>query len=224
MCGRFSQSDRYDDLAERFGAEADANLPPGKYNVAPTDPIRIVIEHDGRRRLASADWGFRPFWRDRTRREPGWINAKAETAAESRAFGPALRQRRCIIPANAFYEWDRGPRPPQPYAIGPAAGGHFAFAGIWTDASRSDPATAAILTIGASGAIAPLHHRMPVLLDDIDTWLAADTPMEHVMALLLAAPDDAVRIWPVSTAVNSVRNDGPQLLDPACVLQAPRLF
>jgi putative SOS response-associated peptidase YedK len=226
VCGRFSQSERPERLAALFGAEidaeADADLPPGKYNMAPTDPIRMVVEQDGRRRLTSAEWGFRPFWLDRAkgepdnaRRQPGWINAKAETAAESRAFGPALRQRRCVIPADAFYEWDRSRRPPQPYAIGPVGNTPFAFAGIWTDGGRDEPPTAAILTIGANDAIARLHHRMPVILDEVDAWLAADTPFAHVMALLLPASDEAVRIWPVSTAVNSVRNDGPQLLDPA---------
>jgi putative SOS response-associated peptidase YedK len=197
-----------------FGAEPDGDLPPGKYNVAPTDSIRTVVERDGRRLLTAADWGFRPFWRNGAGRERGWINAKAETAAESRAFGAALRQRRCVIPADAFYEWDRGRRPPQPYAIGPTGGAAFAFGGIWTDAYRDQPATAAILTIGANRAIGPLHHRMPVILAAVDAWLASDTPLEHVMAMLEAAPDDAVRIWAVSTAVNSVRNDGPQLLEP----------
>ncbi len=204
-----------------FGAEADVDLPPGKHNMAPTDPIRIVFDEDGRRRLTSAEWGFRPFWRDRARRQPGWINAKAETAAKSRAFRPALRQRRCVIPADAFYEWDRGPRPPQPYAIGPVGSTHFAFAGMWTDGDRDAPPTAAILTIAANRAIARLHHRMPVILDEVDAWLAADTPFELVMALLQPAPQDAVRIWPVSTTVNSVRNDGPQLLDPAAQVTVP---
>ena len=92
----------------------DDELPAGRYNTAPTDPIRIVIEADGRRRVSVAQWGFRPFWlRDEHK---GWINAKAETALESRAFGPALRNRRCVIPADAFYEWRRETRPPQPFA------------------------------------------------------------------------------------------------------------
>jgi putative SOS response-associated peptidase YedK len=214
MCGRFSQSERTERLAAMFGAEPDRDLPSGNYNVAPTDSIRMVVEREGRRLLTAADWGFRPFWRDRARRVPGWINAKAETAAESRAFGAGLRQRRCVIPADAFYEWDRGPGPPQPYAIGPTDGRPFAFAGIWTDANGDQAATTAIVTIGANPRIGRLHHRMPVILAEIDAWLASDTPPEHVMAMLQPAPDDAVRIWAVSTAVNSVRNDGPELLEP----------
>jgi putative SOS response-associated peptidase YedK len=225
MCGRFSQSERPERLAAMFGAELDpqldaAALDTGKYNTAPTDAIRMVIERDGQRLLTSAQWGFRPFWLDRAtgarngRRHAGWINAKAETALDSTAFGPALRSRRCVIPADAFYEWRRDSKPPQPYAIGAADGAPFAFAGIWTDASHANPPTAAILTVGANGTIGPLHHRMPVLLDDLDTWLDAGAPLEVIAALLQPAPDDAVRIWPVSTAVNSVRNDGAQLLEP----------
>lgn len=184
VCGRFSQGNRSEWLAERFGALIDGDLPPGRYNMAPTDPIRIVTERDGRRLLTSAEWGFRPFWRERAAGQRGWINARAETALESRTFGPVN---------------DR----------------LFAFAGIWTDAKHGDSATAAILTIGANDAIAKLHRRMPVILEEVDVWLAADTSLEEIATMLMPAPDDAVRIWPVGTAVNSVRNDGPELLRPA---------
>jgi putative SOS response-associated peptidase YedK len=228
MCGRFSQSERPERLAELFGADPTSDdLPSGKFNTAPTDPIRIVVHRDGRRLLTAADWGFRPFWLDRSPNRPpngsprngtapsGWINARAETALDSTAFGPALRSRRCVIPADAFYEWRREVRPPQPFAIGPADGRPlFAFAGIWTDASAERPPTAAILTTEANAAMRPLHHRMPVLLDEVDAWLDPDAPMELVASLLVPAPDAAVRMWAVSTAVNSVRNDGPELLRP----------
>lgn len=100
VCGRFSQAESSRRLAAIFGAEVDGALPDGKYNVAPTDQIRIVVERRGDRLLTAADWGFRPFWRQRKGAPlPGWINAKAETAAESPAFGRALREQRCIIPA-----------------------------------------------------------------------------------------------------------------------------
>lgn len=217
MCGRFSQSERVDRIAEIFGAEPDPALPDGGYNVAPTDPIRVVATIDGARRVIGASWGFKPFWRGRDgAREPGWINARSETVLESPAFGPALRGHRCVIPAEAFYEWDRAHRPPQPYAIGPAAGDMLAFAGLWTDPGRDAPATATILTTGPNAPMRRLHHRMPVILDraDLDAWLAPDAVIEEVMTLLLPAPDDALRIWPVSTAVNRVGNDGPELLVP----------
>lgn len=200
-----------------FDAELDGGLPAGKYNVAPTDQIRIVLERRSERLLTGASWGFQPFWRQRAgAAQPGWINAKAETAAGSPAFGPALRQQRCIIPADAFYEWDRSHRPPQPYAIGPADGDVLALAGLWTQTRGGELTTAAILTTSPNREMESLHHRMPVIVGtgDIDAWLAADAQLDDIMPVLVPAPDDSLRIWPVSTAVNSVRNDGPELLRP----------
>ena len=227
MCGRFSQSERVDRIAELFGAEPDPALPEGSYNVAPTDPIRIVAATDGTRRVLAAGWGFTPFWRGRAGRdgreggrEPGWINARAETALESPAFGPALRQHRCVIPADAFYEWDRGHRPPQPYAIGPAGDGLLALAGLWTGPQRDGHPTAAILTTRPNRVMESLHHRMPVILgaDALEAWLAPDAALEEVIPLLIPAPDDALRVWPVSTAVNKVGTDGSGLLEPVDVV------
>lgn len=217
MCGRFSQAESSRRLAAIFDAELDGDLPDGKYNVAPTDQIRIVVERRGDRLLTAADWGFRPFWRQsKGAPAPGWINAKAETAAESPAFGRSLREQRCIIPAEAFYEWDRSHRPPQPYAIGPAEpGGLLALAGIWTQTKQGELKTAAILTTGPNQVMQRLHHRMPVILEhaDVRAWLAGDTALE-ILPLLAPTRDDALRVWPVSTAVNSVRNDGADLLTP----------
>lgn len=217
MCGRFSQSERVDRIAALFDAEPDPGLVAGSHNVAPTDPIRIVAVTDGIRRLTGADWGFNPFWRRRDdARRPAWINARAETALTSSAFGPALRQHRCIIPADAFYEWDRSHRPPQPYAIGPSGDGMLALAGIWTGPQRDGLPTAAILTTSPNRTMERLHHRMPVILDedDLEAWLAPDARVEEVVALLEPAPDDALRVWAVSTAVNKVGTDGPELLAP----------
>jgi putative SOS response-associated peptidase YedK len=219
MCGRFSQSERVDRIADIFGAEPDPDLPEGSYNVAPTDPIRIVVQTGGRRRLIAAGWGLRPFWRtDATTgpRQPAWINARAETALESPAFGPALRRSRCIIPADAFYEWDRAHRPPQPYAIGAAGAGLLPLAGLWASADHGALTTATILTTRPNRAMERLHDRMPVILSaaDLEAWLAPDADLEEILSLLGPAPDDAVRIWPVSTTVNRVGNDGPELLRP----------
>ena len=219
MCGRFSQAERTHRLAELYGAEPDDELPEESYNVAPTDPIRIVLESDDRRGLTAARWGFLPFWAGADgRRPPTWINARAETAWSSPTFGPALRKQRCIIPADAFYEWDRSGAMPQPYAIGAVKPGELlAFAGIWAPPARgAERPSAAIMTTVPNALLATLHGRMPVVVayELIDAWLDPAASPEELMPLLAPAADDALRMWPVSTAVNRVGTNGPDLLRP----------
>ena len=215
MCGRFSQGEPSHRISDYFGAYPDDDLPDGLFNVPPTEQIRIVVERDGGRRLAAARWGFQPFWADGDAGRT-WINARAETAWDSPAFGPALRATRCIIPADAFYEWDRSASPRQPYAIGPAVeGGFLPMAGIW-NATRHAPPTVAILTTAPNPVVARIHNRMPVILpmDLIDDWLDPATSPADLAPMLTAAPQEALRMWPVSTAVNRVQVDGPELLRP----------
>jgi putative SOS response-associated peptidase YedK len=221
MCGRFSQGEPSRHISDYFGAYPDDDLPEGLYNVPPTETIRIVVDRADERRLIAATWGFRPFWAssaeaEKPRGTQSWINARAETAWDSPAFGRALRRRRCVVPAEAFYEWDRHAKPRQPYAIGPAqAGGMLGLAGIWSRIHGERP-TAAILTTAPNDLIAPLHHRMPVILDraSLDAWL--DPAADHglIDSMLVAPPADTLRMWPVSTAVNKVDTDGAQLLEP----------
>jgi putative SOS response-associated peptidase YedK len=215
VCGRFSQGEPSHRISDYFGAYPDDDLPDGLWNVPPTERVRIVVERDGERRLAAATWGFRPFWAGDDR-DRSWINARAETAWESPAFGPALRTARCIVPADAFYEWDRTTSPRQPYAIGPAATGDLlALAGIWS-AARREPPTVAILTTAPNELVARVHDRMPVILgpDLVDAWLDQRTPVAELAPMLSSAPDRSIRMWPVSPAVNRVGTDGPELLRP----------
>ena len=214
MCGRFSQGEPSHRISDYFGAYPDDDLPDGLWNVPPTERIRVVLLRDDERRLAAASWGFRPFWADGGRRS--WINARSETAWDSPAFGPALRATRCVVPADAFYEWDRTASPRQPFAIGPAADGELlGMAGIWSS-RRDAPPTVAILTTAPNDLVARIHDRMPVILDRglLDEWLDPATPPAHLAPMLLAAPEASLRMWPVSTAVNRVQSDGPQLLRP----------
>lgn len=218
MCGRFSQGEPSHRISDYFGAYPDEDLPDGLWNVPPTEAIRIVVARDGERRLTAARWGFQPFWAHGTREAPArsWINARSETAWSSTAFGPALRATRCIVPADAFYEWDRSVSPRQPYAIGPWREGEMlAMAGIWS-ATRHAPPTVAILTTAPNDLVAPIHDRMPVILpmDLVDDWLAVDASPADLAPLLAPAPDECLRIWPVSTAVNRVQANGPDLLRP----------
>lgn len=213
MCGRFSQGEPSKRISDYFGAYPDEDLPDGLWNVPPTESIRIVVNREGERRLAAAHWGFRPFWADPGR---AWINARAETAWESPAFGPAIRATRCIVPADAFYEWDRTASPRQPYAIGPSdPSALLPMAAIWS-AARDAPPTVAILTTAPNDLVRPIHDRMPVILehDLLDAWLDPSTEPVELAPMLLSAPDDVLRRWPVSTAVNRVGLDGPELLRP----------
>ena len=198
-----------------FEAEADDDLPDGGYNVAPTDTIRIAVEPDGRPRLTAARWGLLPFWAGGSKqRAAGWINARAETALDSPAFGPALRQRRCIIPVDAFYEWDRSVTPHQPFAIGAAEDGLLALAGISSPPFDSALPSAAILTTSPDELLSPIHTRMPVILsrDALSDWLSLDTDIAELRPLLAPCEASSLRTWPVSTAVNRVGNDGADLL------------
>ncbi|MGI8998399.1 MAG: SOS response-associated peptidase [Candidatus Limnocylindria bacterium] len=217
MCGRFSQGAPSQRISDYFGAYPDEDLPAGRYNVPPTETIRVVLQRDGERRLAAARWGFRPFWTDHERTgSQSWINARAETAWDSPAFGRSLRKRRCIVPADAFYEWDRAASPRQPYAIGPAGEGEMlALAGIWSPI-RAEAPTAAIMTTAPNELLASVHNRMPVILEReaLEIWLDPDADLGHVRSLLRPAPCDGLRMWPVSTAVNRVAVDGPELLAP----------
>ncbi|MDQ2674830.1 MAG: SOS response-associated peptidase [Chloroflexota bacterium] len=215
MCGRFSQGEPSHRISDYFGAYPHDDLPDGLFNVPPTERIRIVVEREGERRLTSARWGFQPFWADGDAGR-SWINARAETAWDSPAFGPALRATRCIIPADAFYEWDRSASPRQPYAIGPAADGELLpMAGIWS-ATRHDAPTVAIHTTSPNALVAPIHDRMPVILtmDLLEDWLDPGATPANLAPMLMAAPEDSLRMWPVSTAVNRVQVDGPELLRP----------
>jgi putative SOS response-associated peptidase YedK len=215
MCGRFSQGEPSHRISDYFGAYPDEDLPDGLYNVPPTERIRVVADRKGERRLMAATWGFRPFWTDDDRGR-SWINARAETAWDSPAFGPALRTTRCVVPADAFYEWDRTASPRQPYAIGPIGRGEMLpLAGIYT-ASRHAAPTVAILTIAPNDLVARIHDRMPVILERhlVADWLDPLTPPADLAPMLLAAPEDSLRMWAVSTAVNRVQSDGADLLRP----------
>jgi putative SOS response-associated peptidase YedK len=218
MCGRFSQGEPSHRISDYFGAYPDEDLPDGLYNVPPTETIRVVIEKADQRRLVAARWGFRPFWStdDARKAAQTWINARAETAFDSPVFGRALRSRRCVIPADAFYEWDRTTSPRQPYAIGPAEPGlMLALAGIWSPVHDEAPTTA-ILTSSPNDLVAPVHNRMPVILDPdaLDEWLDPEADLGLIQSLLAPAPAGSLRMWPVSTAVNKVDTDGPELLRP----------
>lgn len=217
MCGRYASYLPPDAIGELFRAEGRPNLAPS-WNVAPTDPAPVIRLHPqtGERRLDSLRWGLVPhFTKDlKSARKP--INARAETAAGSAMFRDALAARRCLVPADAFYEWRTQQDGKQPFAIARRDGQPLAFAGLW-EGWRSPEGevlrTYAILTTTANATMARLHERMPVILEQADWELWLGETEGDARALLHPAGEDVLQLWPVSRAVNSVRNNGAALLD-----------
>jgi len=218
MCGRFTLTDPSDALAQLFDAIPANDLPDvPNYNICPTNRIHAVTFEEGKRRLRALRWGFIPHWAKAENDGPLLINARAETIAEKPAFRAAARERRCIIPATGFFEWTKdedGNR--LPWYIHPTGKGPLAFAGIWQDWTKGETplATSAIVTCAANGAMASLHHRMPVILraEDWPLWLGEAG--KGAAALMRAAPEDALGWHRVDRAVNSNRASGPDLIAP----------
>lgn len=221
MCGRFSLTGDLDFYAEYFGVDdVVADDLGARWNVAPTDPVYAVAEREGSRLLGVMRWGFVPHWAEDAKRIH--INARAETAAASPLFGDSFARKRCLIPADGFYEWSSPEDGRRPHWIRRADGHPLALAGIWS--SYRDPEsdewlrTCSILTTAAEGAVAPIHDRMPVALpsESWGAWLDREsTDPEAARALLGGIDSDLLMGHEVSKRVNSVRNDGPDLVEPA---------
>jgi putative SOS response-associated peptidase YedK len=227
MCGRFTSQSSPDRLAEHFGAELAAEEDLGaRYNVAPTDDVYVVAEHGGVRRLGTQRWGLVPFWADDPSVGARMINARSDTVASKPAYRRAFAKRRCIVPADGFYEWKAvpGARRKQPYLVRRRDGAPLALAGlweVWRDRGAGDDGerltSCVIVTTDANELLRPVHDRMPVVLEpDVwDVWLDPDNDdLEELQALLVPAPEDLLELVPVSTRVNDVRNDGPDLVEP----------
>ena len=225
MCGRFTQERPNAELAALFAAQLRADAGEGgRFNVAPTQRASVVLvdSDEGRRVLTGFRWGLIPGWAKDTRIGSRLINARAETVASTPAFRASFRRRRCLVPADGFYEWQRGPGGRRPFAIRPADAAPLAFAGLWS--AWRDPAfpdapdplgTFAIVTTTPNELMAELHNRMPVVLpaEAWERWLdpGVKDPSE-LRGLLVPCSSERLVAYPVSTLVNSVRNQGPALI------------
>lgn len=228
MCGRFVSASPPDELANYFGTQLpDQELEPN-FNVAPTREIYVVRARDGHRQLSSLRWGLVPFWAKDRKIGSKMINARSETVLDKPAYRRAIRRRRCLIPADGFYEWAKvaGHKKKQPYYIHRTDGEPIVFAGVWERWSPPVGAddeleegetleTCTILTCAPNETMAAIHNRMPVLLPPSawDDWLADTEDMSVIEELMVPAPDGLLTLRPVGLAVNSVRNNGPELLD-----------
>ncbi|MEU8297738.1 SOS response-associated peptidase [Micromonospora sp. NPDC048909] len=235
MCGRYATTRSAGELSALFEAydETEGRLGPD-HNVAPTDPVPLVrVSSEGHRVLSVGRWGFLPHWARSAAGAARMINARAETVATSRAYAGAFARRRCLVPADGWYEWVRSPGGRQAYYMTPLDSSVLAFAGIWSLWGTGDQAllTVSVLTTAAVGELAEVHDRMPVLLphDRWAPWLAATDDAESLLAP--PAPDwlAGLEVRPVGPAVGDVRNDGPQLVErvpvaPAAVAKDLTLF
>ncbi len=224
MCGRFVSTSPPDQIARYFSAEApEAALEPS-YNVAPTNDVYAVLDDGGVRRVEPLHWGLVPMWAKDPSVGNRMINARAESLATKNAYKHAFRKRRCLIPADGFYEWAAvpGQKRKQPYFIHRADGEPLAFAGLWEVWRNPNDAgeqvhSCTIITGEPNEKVRPVHDRMPVILPPSawDTWLDPDQhDLDLLGKLLVPAPASLLTLHPVSTDVNNVRVKGPHLIDP----------
>jgi len=220
MCGRFAQFTSGQALEEQFEASYAGDRLPARYNVAPGTPILICrAERDGRRRLDPAHWGLIPSWAKDRKIGYRTINARAETVAEKPAFRAAFRRRRCLIPADGFYEWQASADGKQPFFIRRGDRCPFAFAGLWegwTDPESGESLeSATIIVTTANERLRPIHDRMPVILDpeDYAAWLdPRASERDPLLALLKPYAAEALIGYPVSRRVNRPQEDDAGLI------------
>ncbi len=225
MCGRYVSATPAQQLAEEFHVEEiKADDLPAKYNVAPTDQVyAIAVSRDGARMLGTFRWGLVPNYAKDPSIGNRMINARAETVSSKPSFKRLLQKRRCILPADGFYEWQRLDKRKQPFFIRRRDGKPMALAALWDVwKPREDPdadwlRSATIITGEPNELVGRLHDRMPVILPEEawDAWLDRDNDdVDALTKLLVPYPADLLDAYPVDTKVNSVRNDGPELIDP----------
>lgn len=222
MCGRFTLTSPPQRLRERFALVAAPETLAPRWNIAPSQAVSVIANRR-ERRLRSARWGLVPHWATDPSIGHRLINARAETLAQRPAFREALERRRCVVPADGFYEWQRRGRTRQPFHLRRRDGELLALAGLWDVWRAPDGerlASCAIVTVPANDLVAAIHDRMPAILssDGVDAWLdPAAAPASARLRWLAPCPDEWLEAYAVSTWVNTPEHDGPQCLAPvAC--------
>ena len=219
MCGRFVITSPPAALRQIFGYIEQPNFPP-RHNIAPTQPIPVVIVENGIRHFRLMRWGLLPAWVKDPRKFTLLINARAETVKEKPAFKNAIKRRRCLIPADGYYEWQASETRKRPYFIHRRDGAPVGLAGLaetWIGPNGEELDTVAIVTAPASADLAVLHHRVPVTIEpgDFDRWLDCGAHDAETATALLTAPGEGEFAWhEVSTRVNRAANDDAQLILP----------
>lgn len=232
MCGRFLLTSPPQAVHDLFGTVETPDFPP-RYNIAPSQPIPVVLLESGERHIKLMRWGLIPSWVKDPRTFALLFNARADSVLDKPSFKNAMKRRRCLIPADGFYEWQSLGDRKKPFYIHPAKGGPIAFAGLyetWVGPNGEEVDTVAIVTTEASADLRAIHDRMPVVIapDAFDLWLdCAKVDAATAAALLVPAPRGFFACHEVSTAVNRAAADGPELIVPvgdmpaAPVVEAP---
>lgn len=210
MCGRYTLALPEPELLETFDVPPPEFDYRPRWNVAPGQECPVVAEDRHGRRMGLLRWGLVPSWMD----DPpsgGFVNARAETAATKPSFREPFRRRRCLVPADGFYEWAREGERKVPRWFHRADGGALALAGLW------EGRTFTVLTTDANADVAPVHPRMPVILppERWDAWLVTGTAVEELQEMVGPAPDGSLDRRTVSTRVNTPDEDDPELIEPA---------
>ncbi|HMA70766.1 MAG TPA: SOS response-associated peptidase [Xanthobacteraceae bacterium] len=219
MCGRYLITSAPEAIRALFRYLEEPDFPP-RYNVAPTQPVPIVRINTGARSFALVRWGLIPSWVKDPRNFALLNNARGETVNEKPAFQNAMRRRRCLFPADGFYEWRADGAHRRPYLVRPHSGGPIAFAGLWETwigPNGEEVETACIVTTTANRGLAPIHDRMPVVIapEAFDLWLdCARVDATTAAALIVPAPDNLFEAYEISTAVNGTANDSAALIEP----------
>jgi putative SOS response-associated peptidase YedK len=218
MCGRFAQRTDSKKLAKAFGVAEVPNV-EARFNIAPTQDILGVFQSEDGREMTFYKWGLIPSWAKDKSMGARLINARSETVEEKPAFRDAFKKRRCIIPADGFYEWQRTDGKKQPYFFRMRDESPFGFAGLWErweGTGREAINSCTILTTQANDVLRPVHDRMPVILhpEDYELWLDSDVrKLDPVKELLIPYPASEMMSYPVGTSINSPRNQGAELME-----------
>jgi putative SOS response-associated peptidase YedK len=228
MCGRYAITTAPEAMRQLFGYMEQPNFPP-RYNVAPTQPVPIVRLHQGKRQFALVRWGLVPAWVKDPKTFSLLHVARGESVNEKPAFRNAMRRRRCLVPADGFYEWSEFGERKRPFFIRARSAGPIAFAGLWETwegPNGEEVDSVAIITTPANRLIGAIAQRMPAILPAgaFDLWLdCAAVDAQTAAAFIVPAPEAMLEAYPVSTAVNRTANDGPELIAPVSAqdLSAP---
>ena len=218
MCGRYCITSAPEAIRALFRYPDRPNFPP-RYNVAPTQPVPVVRLMEGERRFALVRWGLIPSWVKDPKGFALLINARGETLHDKPAFRNAMKRRRCLFPADGFYEWKMEGGRRRAFHARRSGGGPLAFAGLWetwTGPNSEEVDTAAIVTTQANEEMAKVHHRAPVIVapEQFDLWLSSEADADIAAELIAPAPQGSMEVYEVSPAVNKVANDSPELVEP----------